>query len=277
MTFRYEDRHQDEFLRDGFTVFRGILPPALVRDLRRETEKGRESARNASGSQVQRFQPVGAYDLDRKPFEAYRDLPELRDALARVLSPRHTYGDLDRWLGVLIEPASLPWCTNWHRDFRHHTTGEKRAAWERVRFDLDYFNQINCALYADDSTWVVPGSHLREDLPCERAAFPDDPPAGPSLDGWGAEEREAACLRYANSMPGAVQLFLQAGDFCLYRSGMWHLGNYLPYRRRATLHDAVETPRSRTWLLETGHRAPGDKPRAEQAASSALVREAIPT
>ena len=52
-------------------------------------------------------------------------------------------------------------------------------------------------------------------------------------------------------MPGAVQLHLEAGDFCLYRNTLWHLGNYLPYRRRATLHDAVDTDEFFAWREET--------------------------
>ena len=48
-------------------------------------------------------------------------------------------------------------------------------------------------------------------------------------------------------MPGARQLHLAAGDFCLYRNTLWHIGNYVPYRRRATLHDSVYTPAYREW------------------------------
>jgi hypothetical protein len=51
------------------------------------------------------------------------------------------------------------------------------------------------------------------------------------------EERELACREYARSMPGAVEVVLGAGDVAFYRAGGWHLGNYVPYARRATLHD----------------------------------------
>jgi len=53
------------------------------------------------------------------------------------------------------------------------------------------------------------------------------------------------------SMPGAQQLHLDAGDFCLYRNTLWHIGNYLPYARRATLHDSVDTDEFMTWRKET--------------------------
>ncbi len=112
---------------------------------------------------------------------------------------------------------------------------------------MNYFNQLNCALYQDNSTWVVPGSHLRGDLPRERAAFPIRPIPDLRLDGMTDEERERACLEYCQSMPGAVCLHLNAGDFALYRNTLWHLGSYVPYGKRATLHDVVDTPEFIEW------------------------------
>ena len=120
------------------------------------------------------------------------------------------------------------------------------AAWEAVFHDTDYFNQLNCALHQDSSTWVVPGSHLRPDLPREHAAFPARPIPSPAFEGTN-EERERACLEYCRSMPGAVCLHLDAGDFALYRNTLWHLGSYVPYARRATLHDVVDTPEFIAW------------------------------
>jgi hypothetical protein len=147
------------------------LSPSLIADLRRVTDRAREIAREKHGPQAQRLQPVFAYDLDPQPFEEFGELPPLRDAISRVLSPRHTFGTR-ALLGVLIEPAERPWCTKWHRDWRDNAPGLDVAAWEAVFHDVNYFNQLNCAVYQDSSTWVVPGSHLRDDLPREQAAFP---------------------------------------------------------------------------------------------------------
>ena len=41
----------------------------------------------------------------------------------------------------------------------------------------------NCALYEDTSTWVVPGSHLRHNLPREKERFPTRPIPVPELEG----------------------------------------------------------------------------------------------
>jgi len=151
------------------TGVRTICPPAISGDLRRVTDRAREIARETHGPQAQRLQPGFAHDLDPQPFEDFGALPPLRDAIDRVLSPRHVFGTR-ALLGVLIEPAEPPWCTKWHRDWRDNAPGLDVAAWETVFHDPNYFNQLNCALYQDSSTWVVPGSHLRDDLPRERAA-----------------------------------------------------------------------------------------------------------
>ena len=157
----------------GYTVFAGILPPSLLSDLRRVCQRARELARERSGPQAQRLQPVFEYDLDHRPFTDFAELPELVDAVHRTLSPQHTYGR--RELGVLLEPADEPWCTHWHRDWRDNVADLDRERWEADYRDPALFNQLNCALYEDSSIWVVPGSHLRPDLPREAARFPDRP------------------------------------------------------------------------------------------------------
>ncbi len=249
MAFQFSDRHIEEFLTQGFTVFRGIVPPALVQDLRGETDRGREQIRTTRGPQAQRFQPITSVDVDAAPFAAFRELPELNDAVHRTLSPHHSYGDPSQ-MGVLLEPRDHAYCIRWHRDGRDNQPLLVLEQWEEKFGNLDFFGQSNCALYDDHSLWVVPGSHLRDDLPRERARFPTRPIMPPVLDGLGEPERERVCLAYCRSMPGAVQICLEPGDYTLYRSVLWHAGNYVPYTRRATLHDYVDTPAFRQWRTE---------------------------
>ena len=109
-------------------------------------------------------------------------------------------------------------------------------------------NQLNGALYDDHSLWVVPGSHNREDTAEERAAFPIVPPPGPALtDAMTPTERERACLEYSRKMPGAIPVVLFAGDVAFYRACQWHIGNYVPYTKRATLHDGFYGPADQEW------------------------------
>ncbi len=246
MRFRFSDRHIDEYYTRGATIFRGIVPPALLDDLRRAADQAREIARQKFGPQTQRLQPLSQYEINQKPFEDFGNLPELRDALSRVLSPQHTYATTEM-LGVLLEPAELPYCTMWHRDWRDNISGLELAQWDAVVHDINLFNQLNCALYEDSSTWIVSGSHLRRDLPGEVARFPHRPIPGPDLEHKSPAERERLCLEYCQSLPGAEHLWLDAGDFALYRNSLWHIGNYVPYKKRATLHDAVDTPQFKAW------------------------------
>jgi hypothetical protein len=247
MGFSLNDNHFFEFYSLGYTIFRAVLPPALIADLRKASERGAAIIRKKTQANIQRFQPVSAFDIDQKPYEDYRDLPALRDAFAKLLTPHHRHGNLDV-MGVLIEPSERPWCTNWHRDHLHHMEGLNSTT---VNYhDINFFNQINCALYEDNSTWFVPGSHLREELPSEIAAFQKPPVPGPNLEGTSAEEAEARCLAYCRRMPGAVQVHLNAGDLAVYRNILWHIGNYTPYKKRATLHDAVDTEEYVAWREE---------------------------
>lgn len=230
----------------GVTVFRALLPPSLISDLRRVMEHGRELVRARHGPQSQRLQPISAYEVDTTPFENYRDLPELRNAIDTLLGPEYSYGDLN-YLGVLMEPAQDAYCTAWHRDVRDNMKGMRDEDWQEAFYDIEILNQVNCPLYDDSCTWIVPGSHLRDDLPRERELFPTRPVREPELDGKSPAERERICLEYCQSMPGGEQLHLHAGDFALYRATSWHIGNYVPYRKRATLHDGVETVKGAAW------------------------------
>src|SRR5919107_3622762 len=107
MAFRFSDKHIQDYYTLGYTVFESILPSSLIDDLRRVTDEARDIARQTHGPQSQRLQPVSAYPIDQKPFEDFRDLPDLRDAFARLLSPRHTHGNT-QFLRVMLEPADLP-------------------------------------------------------------------------------------------------------------------------------------------------------------------------
>lgn len=250
MSFVFSDQHIEEYRTLGYTVFRQILPASLVADLRRVAERAREIAHAEHGPQAQRLQPVGRYDIDQQPFVDYAELAVLKDAIKQLFSPAYTHGNRDVF-GILFEPATDAYCTQWHRDWRDNANGLDLSRWDRYFLDDRYFNQINCALYADSCTWVVPGSHLRRDLKREIERFPRRPIARPLLEDKNATERELLCSEYVRSMPGAVQLHLEAGDFCLYRNTLWHIGNYVPYRQRATLHDAVDTVEFAAWRDET--------------------------
>jgi hypothetical protein len=238
MAFEFSEKHIDEFQNDGITVFRGILPPSLISDLRRVCDEGAAIVRAQRSGQVQRFQPVSAYNIDQQPFVDYAELPALRDALARVAGPQCIYGDRD-CLGVLIEPQDIPYRIAWHRDARDDFD---EAEWEYWMKQPSFGNQVNCALYEDSCTWYVPGSHKRGDTEDERRAEEGSRRPQTNENDPTHAEMERICLENCARMPGAVRLYLDAGDFALYSACGWHTGNYTTYKIRRTLHEGVLDP-----------------------------------
>jgi hypothetical protein len=245
MTFQFCDSMFHDYRQQGYVVFRNIVPPSLLTDLRREADKARELAREIHGAQTQRIQPIARYEaeIDQKPFQDYCELPDLQDAIDRLLGPGYSYGQRSI-MGLLIEPRDRPWNVGWHRDGvvelpLEAYDEEARACLARVWNDLRYFNQVNCAIYADSCTWYVPGSHLRQqDLPGERQSTGDAELARVA-ETLSVTEAERFWLDHCRQMPGAVQVHLAVGDFMIYRTLAWHTGNYITYQPRATIHDAV--------------------------------------
>ena len=117
MAFQFQDAMVNEYLSEGYLIFRGIVPPSLLSDLRREAEKARDLAHKLNGPQTQRIQPLSNYgdELDLKPFYDYTELPELRDAIEKLLGANYTHGHVDI-MGLLVEPLEYPWHVGWHRD-----------------------------------------------------------------------------------------------------------------------------------------------------------------
>ena len=235
----------DEYLTRGHLVFRGIVPPSLLADLRRQADIARDLAHELNGPQTQRIQPLDQYGdkIDLQPFRDYVELPALKDAVAKLLGPGYTHGHL-HIMGLLVEPLDHPWHCGWHRDGVVEVplaarSDAVRTALDEVWHDLRVFNQVNCALYADACTWYVPGSHLRSfDLPGEQQST-DDPRMREPAPDITHVEAEHFYLEHCRAMPGAVQIYLNAGDFMIYRNLAWHTGLYLPYQPRATIHDIV--------------------------------------
>lgn len=245
MGFRFTEAHREQYFTDGLTILRDLIPASLLGDLRREADKGRVIARQQKGGQTQRLQPVYAHEeLDARPFRDFLDLPELRATVEGTLGSE--YHTTDR-MAIFLEPAEEAWSTAWHRDWGD-VPGVDPADFAHARDNLRMMNQFNAALYDDHSLWVVPGSHARENTPEESAVVPDiyagNPVLPPSMSGV---ERERTCLNFTRSMPGAVQIVLNAGDLAFYRACSWHIGNYVPYVKRATLHDSFPCEEDLAW------------------------------
>lgn len=274
MGFEFSNRHIVEYHTQGFVVLRDLVPASLLGDLRRETDRGREIARRLAGGNAQRLQPLQEH-LDTKSFTELWGLPELREALTEILRGVEFEVEGD---AVLYEPGESPYCMCWHRDFRDLSPGMDLVKWQERFHDIRLFNQSNVALYDDACLWVVPGSHLRADTPDEIRRFPERPVPSPDVSGMTPEQAEYTGRAYAQSMPGAVQAALNAGDFMVYRNTLWHLGCYVPYIKRATVHGAIVTEAYREYVLENfGPYLRGELPRVwnNLNADTAAYREGL--
>ena len=57
MAFRFHESMCDQYLTQGYMIFRGIVPVSLLSDLRREADRARALAHDVNGAQTQRIQP----------------------------------------------------------------------------------------------------------------------------------------------------------------------------------------------------------------------------
>src|SRR5437867_582782 len=151
MAFHVKDEDIARYYQDGYIVFRQILPLALIHELRLQCDKAVLIARRRQGPQAQRLQPVQKFEseLDLKPFNDFRELSQLHDAIAATLTPEHYYGRPDI-MGVLFEPERHPWCTHWHRDMTLETSGLPTEEFQALMLDWNACIQVNCPLYDDD-------------------------------------------------------------------------------------------------------------------------------
>src|SRR5215467_4176517 len=109
MAFIYSDKNREEYITDGFTILRDLIPATLLGDLRREPDRAREIARKRGGPQTQRLQPVYAYEeLNPQPFRDFLGLPGMRATVEGILGTGHRQSNI---MGVLLEPAQDAWCT----------------------------------------------------------------------------------------------------------------------------------------------------------------------
>jgi ectoine hydroxylase-related dioxygenase (phytanoyl-CoA dioxygenase family) len=244
MAFEFCDSMINQYWSQGYCVFRQILPGPLLNDLRQTADKARVLAHETDGPQSQRIQPLVRHEsqLDLQPFRDYCELPELIEAVGKLMGPDYRHHNFDN-MGLLVDPAGHSWNQGWHRDGPVEVAPEiqelpevKACLAERWH-DRRVFNQINCAIYNDSCTWYVPGSHLRQDdFEGEQQSVGHS--HLPKRDAYASEaEFERACYLHCAEFPGAQQMHMIAGDFMIYRNHGWHCGNYLSYQPRATIHD----------------------------------------
>lgn len=257
------DADRKHYRDSGYFVIRQVIPAGLLRDLRREAAKAHDIAVRVHGPQTQRLAPLKAHaaELDLRTFREFDHIEGLNDAIQALLTPEHSLRPTEDAC-LLFGPRERPWSTEWHRDWRDHVLEAEfqaeigDARWQEIATDFRLWNQVNCPLYEDTATWYVPGSFKRvHNTPEEMRVYASTT----QQELWDEsrrrtdEELEEFCLRYCQAMPGAVQLVLNPGDFCIYRNVGWHIGNYVPYRKRATINTHCFTPAYAKFAADYGH------------------------
>src|SRR3712207_544327 len=118
MPFAFTEQHITDYYHHGYTVFKGILPPSLIEELRAAGEelhqvsiqmRGPENARSPLIASVADQLSVKAVQA----FRDYRELPPLVEAVRGVLSNEHVIGDLDNIALFFTYPVH-PICQDWH-------------------------------------------------------------------------------------------------------------------------------------------------------------------
>src|SRR5262245_45477983 len=87
MTFRLTDRHIEQYYRDGYTVFESLIRPSLLRELRAMAERGRAIHWASPEAAYLRLSPIQKYDIGLEPFHEFAQLPEVEDAMLKLLGP----------------------------------------------------------------------------------------------------------------------------------------------------------------------------------------------
>ena len=209
MKFEITEHDIQKYRTDGYHIIPQVIPASLLTDLRREATKARELAYRVHGPQTQRlgFFKDYADELDLTPFKNFTTIDGLNEAVQRLTSSHHQVKPAED-SGILFSPQERPWSTEWHRDWRDHVLDAEfqehvgDARWKEILEDGDFFNQINCPLYEDTSTWYVPGSHLRVHNTDEEMAVYLSTTQEALMDEDNQktdEELELTCLRYCQS------------------------------------------------------------------------------
>jgi hypothetical protein len=216
---------REQFDAQGFIRLKEAIPCHILTGLRQGLDPLRE-ARDSGGDRPTRYQTILEPKTYHRSFAEFLDLDGTNQAAAEIIGTDQL---MVAGLACLLGCAEHVVC-KWHRD---------TASMDPAELDLllnqhpNALVQTNCAVYNDESLWVIPGSHRRRDSP-EEAAYAARFDAL-SFVGPIEAAREIEPEVFAG-MPGALNVKLTAGDCLLYNPLLWHAAEYRPEWKRCTLH-----------------------------------------
>jgi ectoine hydroxylase-related dioxygenase (phytanoyl-CoA dioxygenase family) len=220
----------DQWRAHGYAVVPGLIDAAQTSRLHDMCESTLSQWRACDPQTGQPGEKPDATVMRHLNHPAYfADRPERRIAILeaaadpRVLDVARTiFGEdpMFRCTSLFFNPSGVDLDGNWHRDaqFMTRTDDEERAMIAGAG-DGGSGMQLQIALVPSEDIEVVPGSHLRWDMPEEYAIRKAD---------GGAHNR-------SNAMPGAVRVRQGPGDAVLFNAMCIHRGRYRREPLRRTL------------------------------------------
>ena len=216
---------REQFDDQGFILLAGAIPADTLEGLREGLDPLRQ-ARDTLGERPTRCQTILEPKYFHRSFADFLDLDVTNQAARQIIGTDQL---AFAGLACLLGCAEHVVC-RWHRD---------TANMDPVELDLllnqhpNALVQTNCAVYDDESLWVVPGSHRRDDTQDEVAYSTRFDELGfvDAVDRVRAIESDVF-----GGMPGALNVKLTAGDCLLYNPLLWHAAEYRPEWKRCTLH-----------------------------------------
>ncbi len=233
MTAQEPDKNRAQLLRDGYVIFRNIVPAGLLHRLRSDIDEivARQRAGDPTWDTTPQPRASIVNHVDSDTISAFEFV--LHD---------HTYGVSAQMLNcpdeavaaiqaqVLCNPEFEPgdpqrpgqaWGTdprNWHRDVRPDMDGPLAALLEDQRANGPSYVQWNIALYEDLILYVIPGSHNRLTTQAETNHLLED-------------------RGTLTPVPQSSRVELGPGDGVVYNNLMLHWGSkYSPQKKRRTIH-----------------------------------------
>ena len=230
--------NSDRFLRDGYVVLRGVVPPAQLDAVRAsyeilvEQQKRLWVEERAPGDP-----PGGLWETGRQP-RLHLHVPPLVDLIDERTAPaveislnENTQGVGSELLGVedaavteMMLMCSPPYRdfgpAHWHRDLSPPYCAPLQGYVDDIAESGPRYVQWNLSLYDDDVLWVIPGSHLRINTDEENGQL--------------LKDRQV-------QLPGGVQTHLKAGDGVAYILPILHWGSNYSTKLRRCIHGGFST------------------------------------
>ena len=224
--------NRDQFMEEGYLVFREVIPPEELETLRESYELmvsrqrdlwARERAPHEPPGGVWESSPQPRLHLGRDPLAGLVD--EKTASAVEIWAHENMQGVSSELIGeedagvtemmLMCSPVKDCGPAAWHRDHHPIDTAPLQGYIDDIVETGPRYVQWNLSLYDDNVLWVLPGSHLRVNTEAENERLLADPKV---------------------PLPNAVQTHLNAGDGVVYILPILHWGSNYSRKMRRTIH-----------------------------------------